>query len=59
MSLKFTFGGIVLGFIFDFDKFKKSNSVDYSDFYEDDFDYEFADEFFFEDDLDDIERYDG
>ena len=48
-----------MGFVFDFDKFRKGNNKDYSDFLEDDFDYEFAEEFFFDDEYDDIDRYDG
>ena len=48
-----------MGFVFDFDKFKKGKPMDYSDFLEDDFDYEFAEEFVFDDEYEDEERYDG
>ncbi len=47
-----------MGFVFDFDKFKKGNAMDYSDYLEDDFDYEYAEEFIFEDEYGDVDRYD-
>ncbi len=47
-----------MGFAFDFDKFKKKNPRDYSDYADDEFDYEFSDEFLFEDEYDSIDIYD-
>jgi hypothetical protein len=47
-----------MGFSFDFDKFKKYTSRDYSDYMDDDFDYEYAEEFIFEDEYGDEDRYD-
>ena len=43
---------------FDFDKFKKQSSRDYYDYMDDDYDYEFSEEFIFEDEYGDIDRYD-
>ena len=37
-----------MGFTFDFDKFKKHDPRDYSDYMDDEFDYEYAEEFIFE-----------
>ncbi len=47
-----------MSFSFDFDKYRKHNPRDYSDFIEDDeFDYEFSDEFIYEDEFLDEDRY--
>ncbi len=43
---------------FNFDKFKKQTPRDYSDYMDDDYDYEFSEEFIFEDEYGDIDRYD-
>lgn len=45
-------------FDFDFDMLRKGNPHDYTDYLEDDFDYEYADEFIFEDEFGDVDRYD-
>lgn len=47
-----------MGFTFDFDKFKKHDPRDYSDYMDDEFDYEYAEEFIFEDEYGDVDRYD-
>ena len=47
-----------MGFTFDFDKFKKQDPRDYSDYMDDEFDYEYAEEFIFEDEYGDVDRYD-
>ena len=50
--------GIFMSFSFDFDKYRKHNPRDYSDFIEDDeFDYEFSDEFIYDDEFLDEDRY--
>ena len=43
---------------FDFDKLKKQAPRDYGDYLDDEYDYEFSDEFIFEDEYGDIDRYD-
>ncbi len=42
---------------FDFDKYKKHNPRDLIDIYSDEFDYEFADEFAYDDFADDDDVY--
>ena len=48
----------VMSFSFDFDKYKKHNPRDYSDLIDEDYDYEFSDEFIFEDEYGEEQRYD-
>ncbi len=43
---------------FDFKKFKKQSPRDYADYMDDEYDYEFSDEFGFEDDFGEFDRYD-
>lgn len=46
-----------MGFSFDFEKYKKHNSMDYTDLFDDEYDYEYAEEYVFEDEFGDEERY--
>lgn len=46
-----------MSFSFDFDKYRRHNHDGYSDFEDNGFDYEFADEFDFEDDFEDDDDY--
>ncbi len=48
-------GGDIMGFSFDYDKFKKHNPAELRDLITDEFDYEYADEFdYVFDDYDDF-----
>lgn len=47
-----------MGANFSFDAFKKRKPSDYSDFLDDDFDYEYSDEFFYDDNYIDDDFYD-
>lgn len=50
-----------MSYEFDFEKMKKYNPQDFTDYpddeFEDDFDYEYAEEFIFEDEYGDEDRY--
>lgn len=47
-----------MGINFGFDGFKKKTPRDYSDFLDDDFDYEYSEEFLYDDEFEDIDFYD-
>ena len=55
------YGGINMSFSFDFEKYKKHNSMNYTDLFDDEYDYEYAEEYAFEDgfgdEFGDDERY--
>ncbi len=46
-----------MSFSFDFDKFKKGNPTDYEDYTDDDMDFEYSDEFIYEDEFGEADRY--
>ena len=45
-----------MSFLFDSDKYKKGNRTDYTD-YPDDMDFEYSDEFIYEDEFGEADRY--
>ncbi len=46
-----------MSFSFEFDKYKKGHVPDYTDYSDDDLDYEYSDEFIYEDEFGETERY--